>query len=1655
MAQKKKYRIYKAGGQHGRIINPTAKFLMKAEAGMQQPTPAEMIMMQEQQMGQQPMGAPSPEEMQMMQQAQGQPPMQGMPPQPSDEERMMMEAQQEMQELIMSVKEALEVGTSVEEIIEALQEDGHSSDKIKFALVESGISEEEANVLVSPDEVKTPDAPELDMEMKEEDVEVEEVPEETDRAFVKRRVKELKKAKEGLEANKDTEDGLDVKNTFRSNTFDIPEGGRKDLVSGFLSGINDSVQTHQFEQQAENELMQAKTGREMRQEMRANRQALRERRRAGRQARRYGLDPFLFAEEGTFHGEKGPLGLGLRSFDITWKNATPMPYHFYDGITNPFFNGRGYYTNVAKKIIAPGEELIQSEIQAEGDSKNVDEGTTFTWDDVEKGKAPAKSESSNKQTHTRRQTNTTNYWQRRQNPASASISSVSNPSNDDLNTLGALFAMQKDIPGGEKDMLKFMELAQTNPKYINNVKKTVKGWNAVNKQQVTKTKITPTKVDEPGMPAWMQMGLSVAGATTLYKTAEWVFRSVKAGKPVKPSILKWLQSKGVTPPKPGTTQSFNSWLDSNKSSIKSKSKPAAKPTAKPKVKPTTPKPKVKAKAPSKWNKFLKGSKKVMKGAVKGMKGINPLMNLDMFIPDPEIMNMIMGRSSGRPSAQIGGFVDSTNPDLYKFIYGGDEAYSGIPQGEDINDPYIPFMKHGGPHNDQIRVVKETLSGRSPSYYHGWDQMPYALNEDGTLAFSAEDVAAANKAYFEEGDESRLGDAALKAYPHIGPHQQSMNVVYADANNPEAAFAAGDRFGDKELTTMYMSPASARNPVGSYDQQLQAWSMSQPRTNVVPDQVLYDNKSLDYFPGETKGEYYGRMGGPETVQYMIDKYDMNPEEMYNTNPLPSRFKDPSANIDPNTGKRGPEKYYDWDTGTWIEPYLEPRPVEEYPNIESYATGGQLDTYQGDEGGNQIPRISDQALDYILDYEAAHGSPHGLGLSNYGIQDKYRTQYPNILPASGDISRDQARQFLLSDQFRYGDMQQFPLDVQRRLLDYSFNTGRNFEDLLLLDAGLTDMATVDSSDPADIAKLKELYTENQADILAKMGEEGYASHLDKSKHDVYKSLNTRRGYGSDPSSYTYKDSPYARTWSPRIDMWQDFKLNEKGEVVDQNTNEVVVDKDGNQTTTTTTTTKKRMRPQVRGYRYNPTGGAFFTQGNPRFDRYNAFGRINPAFGKRPSIFNTHTYMTPLNDFARNLPPEALASLMKSGKAGVIKRGMFRGRDPETGLRLPKREAYIQWGDGVNTPEQTIRDPKTGEILNRAGLRQTIRGIKDGNYGRKATRKMIRGERKAFRDARKARRRGFGDDYNYNEDYTPEMEEAANAEWVEKMNADRDRRLNPDAGGDQNAPYYDKRGEDMNPLNRFTEEEAGGYSKDMGSDNMRYGGFFNHGGTHPDQQPNPYGNTPMGQGLNTMMNMFGNNNNMQTQLQSSANFQANPQFTPQNTGASPQTGGSNFSYSAAAPPMIDENNNGIPDTIERPSDEQPMIGPQNKPKETKGGKARFAIDNAYDINLSETANMGKDLSYDVIKFANTLGSSSGEKDRFNLGLDDSINYGEDLGLKKVNTQGKDQVYQDNRADVQYVSAKYGGDVSNMYEEGEEYDLTLEELAEILANGGNVEFL
>ena len=88
---------------------------------------------------------------------------------------------------------------------------------------------------------------------------------------------------------------------------------------------------------------------------------------------------------------------------------------------------------------------------------------------------------------------------------------------------------------------------------------------------------------------------------------------------------------------------------------------------------------------------------------------------------------------------------------------------------------------------------------------------------------------------------------------------------------------------------------------------------------------------------------------------------------------------------------------------------------------------------------------------------------------------------------------------------------------------------------------------------------------------------------------------------------------------------------------------------------------MKPQVKGYRYgNPTGGALcYTEDNPSFNSYNAYGRINHNMLVRvQEYFLDILFLTPLNEFARNIQHQKLlAGLMKSGKArDVLQRGTF---------------------------------------------------------------------------------------------------------------------------------------------------------------------------------------------------------------------------------------------------------------------------------------------------------------------------------------------------------------------------------------------------------------
>ena len=287
----------------------------------------------------------------------------------------------------------------------------------------------------------------------------------------------------------------------------------------------------------------------------------------------------------------------------------------------------------------------------------------------------------------------------------------------------------------------------------------------------------------------------------------------------------------------------------------------------------------------------KGKRSIQKRIDEGMTKEEYLKELKAKNYTQKELDYISNYPGWNTGFQQGGFTDSSNPDLYKFVYGGDE------------DVYQP----GG-----ITVTKETnYLGQGPKLYNEEDY-------------------------------------------------NNLNVVYADPNNPEAAFKAGDRFGAKtlinysdgssesyDIPTVYMSPLSARKPVDSYDQTLQNWMMNNIRTGDernpgdTREEVLYDNQSLGKpFKGETKGEYYQRVGGDEGLEYMIDTYDLNPDEIYKKGGFPDLTGDGKVTRADILKGRGVFK----EGGSYDNPGFKALPLSVQQKIMQQKYGGELDEYQ---------------------------------------------------------------------------------------------------------------------------------------------------------------------------------------------------------------------------------------------------------------------------------------------------------------------------------------------------------------------------------------------------------------------------------------------------------------------------------------------------------------------------------------------------------------------------------------------------------------------------------------------------------------------------------------------------------------------------------------
>jgi len=376
---KKKYRVYKSGGTQGRVMNPTAQFLARAQEGMQQPSQEEMAMMQQQ----------------AMQQQQGQPQMQ----QQGGQDQM-------MQQLVAAIGQAIQNGAQPEEVVAKLLQDQVEPEMVAEALVELGMPMEEVDQLMASvvqqlqggQEQGQPSEEEM-MAMQQQQMAEQAPPQEqpmeeapmSKGGYVKKR---LKMAQEGMEQR-----GIKSSNTNLAAEDDVNN------VSSLIDFSKNNALKNQYEQeydqmQGDQGMMpEARLGREARQERRQIRQdertdrtEMRQAARTARQANRlanravrqvsspfgrvpgfsaYSPSPFMGSSIRLEDVERGLFGR-LKNFKMSI-DGMGFPARFSEGmfanaLHNPYGMPAGQ-SKIVKMITKPGQVVNQKVVEKDEEIK--------------------------------------------------------------------------------------------------------------------------------------------------------------------------------------------------------------------------------------------------------------------------------------------------------------------------------------------------------------------------------------------------------------------------------------------------------------------------------------------------------------------------------------------------------------------------------------------------------------------------------------------------------------------------------------------------------------------------------------------------------------------------------------------------------------------------------------------------------------------------------------------------------------------------------------------------------------------------------------------------------------------------------------------------------------------------------------------------------------------------------------------------------------------------------------------------------------------------------------------------------------------------------------------------------------------------------------
>jgi len=172
--------------------------------------------------------------------------------------------------------------------------------------------------------------------------------------------------------------------------------------------------------------------------------------------------------------------------------------------------------------------------------------------------------------------------------------------------------------------------------------------------------------------------------------------------------------------------------------------------------------------------------------------------------------------------------------------------------------------------------------------------------------------------------------------------------------------------------------------------------------------------------------------------------------------------------------------------------------------------------------------------ILTYEAKQGGFDKSTGKAYGLPNWGYNNWQKFGHSRSPRNIEEAIEYFKQDYLP--KVKDYPLKLRKKLADYSYNSGRSIEDLLLLADDKIDLDKINSN-----ATFTKEWNENKDKILKKLNSPEFIKKLDAARTDVAKTTGTYPDPNDSSKSIRYSlnnpNPAYEATWKGRIENMQD--------------------------------------------------------------------------------------------------------------------------------------------------------------------------------------------------------------------------------------------------------------------------------------------------------------------------------------------------------------------------------------------------------------------------------------------------------------------------------------------------------------------------------------